>query len=295
MRIFVTGASGFIGSAVVPELLGAGHQVIGLARSDASARAVEAMGASVQRGALDDLESLRAGAQASDGVIHLAFIHDFSNYEAAARADREAIAAMGEVLAGSNRPLVNASGLLGVAPGRVAVETDAPSSFGRGPAESQMLALAGRGVRTSVVRLPPIVHANGDGGFLHFLLPAARQHGVAGYPGEGANRWPAVHRSDAARLFRLAVEKAPAGSLLHAVGDEGVTTRAIAEAIGRKLGVPAVSKAPDELQAYFGFLATFIGLDAPSSATITRETLGWTPTGPGLIEDLATSAALGAR
>lgn len=287
MRVFVTGASGFIGSAVVPELIAAGHEVLGLARSEASARALTTAGAAVQRGSLDDPDSLRAGAAAADGVIHLAFIHDFSQYEAAARTDTAAIQALGDALAGSDQPLVVASGLLGIAPGRIATETDpAPAGWARGRSEEALLALAARGVRTSIVRLPPSVHGTGDRGFVPALIAAARSHGAAAYVGDGASRWPAVHRSDAARLFRLALEHAPAGTRLHAAADEGIPTRELAAAIGRRLGVPAVSQTPEEAARTLGFLARLIALDAPASSARTRELLGWRPTGPGLLADL---------
>ncbi|WP_437595072.1 SDR family oxidoreductase [Sorangium sp. So ce1000] len=287
MRVFVTGASGFIGSAVVPELLGAGHQVIGLARSEDSARALAAAGAEVQRGSLEDLDSLRAGAARSDGVIHLAFIHDFSQYEAAARADTRAIETLGAALEGSNRPLVNASGLLGLAPGRSVLETDAaPAGWPRGRSEEVMLALAARGVRTSIVRLPPSVHGEGDHGFVPYLITIAREKGVAAYIGDGVSRWPAVHRLDAARLFRLALERAPAGTRLHAVADEGVPTRDIASVIGRRLGVPVVAKSPGEAGDHFGFMARLFALDTPSSSALTRDQLGWSPVEPGLLADI---------
>jgi len=290
MRVFVTGASGFIGSAVVPELLQAGHQVVGLARSDASARAVAAAGAEVHRGSLDDLDSLRVGAEKSDGVIHLAFVHDFvadfSRYEAAARTDTRAVETLGAALEGSGRPLVIASGLLGVAPGRLAVETDVPAAMMRGLSEQAVRALATRGVRASIVRLPPTVHGRGDQGFVPIWIGAARAKGVAAYVGDGTSRWPAVHRLDAARLFRLALERAPAGAALHAAADEGVPTREIAGAIGRRLGVPVASKPADEAGAYFGFLAALVALDAPASSALTRQQLGWRPVEPGLLADL---------
>jgi nucleoside-diphosphate-sugar epimerase len=298
MRVFVTGASGWIGSAVVPELLGAGHQVTGLARSDASAAALTAAGAGVQRGTLDDLDALRSAAAAADGVVHLAFKHDIAfagGFEDAATADRRAVETFGDVLAGSGRPLVIASGTLGVAPGRVATERDGhgpvPAEHGRGPQLRQQtaeftLSLADRGVRSSVLRLPPTVHGDGDHGFMASIVAIARDTGVSGYLGDGSNRWPAVHRLDAAHLFRLAVEQAPGGSTLHAIADEGVPIRSVAEVIGRHLGVPVAAIAPGDAASHFTWLAGFIGLDSPASSTLTRELLGWQPTQPGLIEDL---------
>ncbi len=299
MRIFVTGASGWIGSAVVPELLEAGHQVIGLARSDASADALVKAGAEVERGTIDDLDLLAKAAAAADGVIHLAFKHDIAftgDFVGAATADRTAVDTFGDALAGSGKPFVIASGLLGLTPGRVATEkdgltADAGAGHGEGPSArlataQATLALADRGVRSSVLRLPPTVHGDGDNGFMTALVGLARQHGNAAYVGDGANRWPAVARQDAARLFRLAVEHAPAGSVLHAVGDEGVPIRAIAEVFGQQLDVPVVSVPPEDAAERFSFLGGFIGLDSPASATITRELLNWQPTHPGLIEDL---------
>jgi len=300
MRIFVTGASGWIGSAVVPELLGAGHQVIGLARSDASAAALSAAGADVQRGELDDLDVLSSVAGASDGVIHLAFKHDLAfgvDFEGAANADRLAIEALGEALVGSDRPFLIASGTLGLAPGRVATERDMPdldmatTHLTAGPAirarnAQNTLALASRGVRASVVRLPPTNHGEGDKGFIAALVSIARDRGVSGYIGDGTSRWPAVHRLDSARLFRLAVETAPAGSVLHAVADEGVPIREIAEVIGRHLDVPVVSISPEDASEHFTWLAGFLGLDSPASSALTRDLLGWQPTHPGLIDDL---------
>ncbi len=300
MRVFVTGASGWIGSAVVPELIGAGHQVVGLARSDASAAALAAAGAEVLRGTLDDLDSLRSATAASDGVIHLAFKHDIAfsgDFQGATDADRRAVEAFGEALAGSDRPFVIASGTLGVAPGRVATERDgqspdpamAPPSSGpatRLGTAQLTLALASRGVRSSVLRLPPTVHGDGDNGFMATLVGIARAKGVSGYSGDGSSRWPAAHRLDAAHLFRLALEKAPAGSTLHAVADEGVPVRAIAEVIGRHLSVPVVSISAEDAGAHFGFLANFLGVDSPASSALTRALLDWQPTHPGLIDDL---------
>jgi nucleoside-diphosphate-sugar epimerase len=299
VRIFVTGASGWIGSAVVPELLAAGHEVVGLARSERSAQQLEAAGAVVQRGDLDDPEGLAKVASDSDGVIHLAFQHEVAfeqgDFAAAAAADRRAVEAMGEVLAASDRPLVLASGTLGLAIGRVATEDDglvATDMTRAAPAGLRMatalfaLSLRGIGVRSSVLRLPPTVHGDGDQGFMATFVDVARKQRVAGFVSDGANRWPAVHRSDAARLVRLAVENAPAGSVLHAVGDEGVSFRKIAETMGRRLVVPTASVAPELALEHFGPLGLFAGLDSPASAAITRELLGWEPTGPTLLEDL---------
>jgi len=286
MRVFVTGASGWIGSAVVPELIGAGHQVVGLARSDPSAAAVTALGAEVLRGNLDDLDTLRAGAESSDGVIHLAFIHDFAAFEASVSADARAIDTMGAALEGSGKPLVIASGTPAL-PGRLATERDEPASGS--PAAGRMenaraaLGMAARGVRSSVVGLPRTVHGDGDRhGFIARLVSLARDKGVSGYVGDGSSRWPAVHVLDAANLFRLAVEHAPAGSRLHAVGDEGVATREIAEVIGRHLNVPVASAPAGD----FGFLGQVLAIDQPASSALTRELLGWRPVEPGLIEDL---------
>jgi nucleoside-diphosphate-sugar epimerase len=299
MRVFVTGASGWIGSAVVPELIGAGHQVAGLARSDASAAALTASGAQVRRGTLDDLDTLRSAAADSDGVIHLAFKHDIAfsgGFQAAADADGRAIEIFGEALEGTDRPLVIASGMLGLAPGRVATERDGrdPESAAHlsGGVRTRManallaLSLASRGVRTSVVRLPPTVHGEGDHGFMAALIGVARAKGVSGYIGDGSNRWPAAHRFDVAPLFRLALDQAPPGSALHAIADEGVPIRTIAEVIGRHLGLPVAAISPEDADAHFGWLSNFIGMDSPASSALTRALLGWQPTHPGLIDDL---------
>ncbi|MFD5117062.1 SDR family oxidoreductase [Streptomyces sp. NPDC058391] len=294
MRIFVTGASGWIGSAVVPELIHAGHQVVGLARSDTSATALTAAGAEVVRGTIDDLEVLRDAAAASDGVIHLAFKHDIAftgDFQGAAEADRRAVDTFGDALAGTDRPFVLASGVAGLAPGRVATERDMPTIDGspmsiRSATAQAVLTLASRGVRSSVVRLSPTCHGDGDNGFMATLVAIARAKGVSGYIGDGANHWPAVHRRDAARLFRLAVEKAPAGSVLHGVAEEGVAIRDIAEVIGRHLDVPVTSVASEAAAEHFTWLGAFLGLDMPASNTLTRELLDWQPTHPGLLEDL---------
>jgi nucleoside-diphosphate-sugar epimerase len=290
MRVFVTGASGWIGSAVVPELLSAGHEVVGLARSRTSAAKVEAAGAEVLSGDLDDLDVLHTGAMSADGVIHLAFNHDgassLEGMAAAATANGHAIDAMGEALAGSDRPFVLASGTPSV-PGRVATERDEPAPVGPGAARGvnsrAVIAMATRGVRSSVVRLPRSVHGDGDHhGFVPQLIGIAREKRVSGYVGDGSSRWPAVHVQDAAHLFRLAVEKAPAGSLLHAVGDEGVPTRDIAAVIGQHLLVPTSSVPAEDL----GFLGMVLSSDQPASSAETSELLGWLPVHPKLIEDI---------
>jgi nucleoside-diphosphate-sugar epimerase len=287
MRVFVTGATGFIGSAIVRELLDAGHQVLGLARSEAAAASLAAAGAEVHRGSLEDFESLAAGARACGGVIHTAFIHDFSNYAPAAEKDRRAIQTLGTTLAGSDRPFIVTSGTLLVQrQGPLATEEEAPNpSFPR-KSEEAALAVAARGVRVAVVRLPPSVHGDGDHGFVPALIAIARQKGVSAYVGDGFNRWPAVHRLDAAHLYRLVLEKGSAGATYHGVADEGVPFRDIAGVIGRRLNVPVVARSPQEAADHFGWLAHFVGIDCPASSAQTQERLGWRPTQPGLIPDL---------
>jgi nucleoside-diphosphate-sugar epimerase len=286
MRVFVTGASGFIGSAVVSELIDAGHQVVGLARSDSSAQAVESAGARAHRGDLENLDSLRAGAADADGVIHLAFNHDFTDYTGAAETDRRAIETLGEVLAGSDRPFVVTSGLAGFALGRTMTEYDAADPNSPRASEQAALAFTSRGVRVSVLRLPPSVHGEGDHGFVPRLIDIARERGASAHPGDGFNRWPAVHRLDAARLFRIALDSAPAGARLHAVGDEGIPVRDIAGAIGRHLALPVTGVAPEKTFDHFGWIGGFFSLDVPASSILTGELLGWQPTQPGLLEDL---------
>ncbi len=289
MRIFVTGATGFIGSAVVAELIGAGHEVVGLARSDQGAAALAEAGAEVRRGALEDLEGLRSAAADSDGVIHTAYIHDFSQMQMAAEADRRALETLGAALEGSGRPLVITTGTALIRPGEVATEDERPDpGEGTHPRLASELAavdLATRGVRSSIVRPGISVHDAGDHGFVPVLIEIARSKGVSGYVGEGANRWPAVHRLDAARLYRLALESAAPGSAFHAVA-ESVPTRQIAEVIARHLDVPAASIAPDDAADHFGWMGLFFGLDAPASSALTQQRLGWKPVHVGLIEDL---------
>lgn len=289
MKVFVTGATGFIGSVLVPELINAGHQVLGLTRSEAGAKSLIAAGAQIHRGDLDDLESLRSGAAKSDAVIHLAFIHDFSKFKENCEIDRRVIESLGSALEGSDRPFIVTSGTgMASSPGRLSTEEDEPvpsSVIPRGASEEAAAAAASRGVRMSVVRLPQ-VHDRLKQGLITYAIAVARQKGVSAYVGDGKNRWPAVHRLDAARLYKLVLEKGKAGTRYHAVAEEGVPVREIAEAIGRGLKVPTVSLTPEQAGEHFGWLAHFVGANLASSSTLTRERLGWRPTQIGLMDDL---------
>ena len=286
MRVFITGATGFIGIPVSKELIAAGHKVLGLARSDDGAKSLKAIGAEVQRGSLDDLDSLRKGAAAADAVIHLAFIHDFSKFVENCQIDKRAIETLGSVLAGSNRPIMVTSGVAGLGgPGRMATEDmDVPPDFPL-PRVSEQTAFGLKGVKASAVRLPQ-VHDTVKQGLITFLVALAREKGVSAYIGDGRNRWSAAHISDVARLYRLALERNEPGAKYHAVGEEGVPMRDIAEAIGRGLKVPVKSLSPEEAPAHFGWLGMFAGHELTASSAITRKKLGWNPTGPGLIADL---------
>jgi nucleoside-diphosphate-sugar epimerase len=293
MRVFVTGATGFVGSAIVKELVGAGHQVLGLARSDAGAKSLASLGTNVKvhRGDVEDLESLRTGAAASDGVIHTAFVHDFARFKEVCEIDRRAIETLGATLAGSNRPLIVTSGTaVAYTPGRHTTEEDAPNSpVPRIASEEAAASVAAQGVRVSVMRLSQ-VHDPVKQGLVTYMIDVAREKGVSAYIGDGRNRWPAVHRLDAAHLYRLALEKAvekgSAGARYNAVAEEGVALREIAEAIGQGLKLPVVSKSPEEAGEHFGWLAHFVAGDIPASSALTQKRLGWRPTGPGLIADL---------
>jgi nucleoside-diphosphate-sugar epimerase len=298
MRVFVTGASGWIGSATVDELLAGGHEVVGLARTPAAAAALECKGATALSGDLDDLDALRRGAADVEGVVHLANKHDWADMETTNRTERTAVETLAGALVGTDRPLLLAAGVAGLVTGRPVRESDASPFTGpdapRGGAENLALDHVARGVRAVSLRFAPTVHGAGDHGFIAVLVEAARRTGVSAYVGDGSHTWSAVHRSDAARLVRLGLEQAPAGSRLHVVAEEGVPTRQIAEAIGAALGLPVTSVTPEDAPGHFGFLGGFFGMDLGASSTWTQELLGWTPTGPTLLADLAAGAYTGA-
>ncbi|HEY8949821.1 MAG TPA: SDR family oxidoreductase [Rhizomicrobium sp.] len=289
MRVFVTGAAGFIGSATTKELIANGHEVVGLARNDANVDTLKKLGAKVHRGDLEDVESLRRAAKNADGVIHLAFIHDFTKFAENGQIDKRAIEAMGEVLAGTDKPFVVTSGTGLLAPGRLATEDDftPPTPGLPRVSESAAFAFADKGVRVSAIRLPQVHGGEGKAGFVGYLYEVARQKGVSAYVGDGSNRWPSAHRNDVAVLYRLALEKGRAGAPYHAVAEEGVAVRPMAELFGKVLNVPVASIKPEEAPAHFGFLAMFAGLDIPASSAKTRAELGWTPKGIGLMEDIS--------
>lgn len=287
MRIFVTGAAGFIGAATTRELIANGHEVLGLARSDANAAALEKIGAKIHRGSLDDLDSLRKGARQTDGTIHLAFIHDFSKFAESGQIDKRAIDAMGEALQGTDKPFIVTSGTLLVAPGRLATETDPVTPGLPRVSEAAGMAFAARGVRAMAVRLPQVHGGDGKCGLVNWLIDIARDKGVAAYIGDGGNRWSGAHRLDVARLYRLALEKGAAGASYHAVADEGVTARDIAEIIGRHLTLPVASIQRDEALAHFGAMAMFAGMDGAASSALTQQWLGWKPVQIGMIADIS--------
>ncbi len=299
MHVFVTGASGWIGSHTVDDLLAAGHTVTGLARSDASAAALEAKGVVVVRGDLDDLDAIRRGAAEAEGVLHLANKHDWANAAATNASERAAVETIGAALVGTDRPFVLASGVAGLAQGRPSNETDANPFVGpdsmRGGSENRGFDFVDQGVRTIAARFAPTTHGTGDHGFIAAIVGAARQRGVSGYVGDGTNSWSAVHVTDAARLVRLGLEQAPAGTRMHAVAETAIPTRAIAEAIGEVLGLPVTSIDPADADAHFGFIGRFFGMEMSATSDATRELLGWEPTGPGLLEDIAAGAYSGVR
>jgi nucleoside-diphosphate-sugar epimerase len=287
MRVFVTGAAGFIGTATTMELIANGHEVLGLARSDDNAKALEKLGAAVHRGSLEDLDSLRKGAKETDGTIHLAFIHDFSKFAENAQIDKQAIDAMGDVLAGSDKPFIVTSGTLVVAPGRLATEEDPATPSLPRVSENAGLAFAARGVRAMAIRLPQVHGGDGKCGLVNWLLTIAREKGVSAYIGDGGNRWAGAHRLDVARLYRLVLEKGLAGTSYHAVAEEGVTARDIAEMMGRHLNLPVTSISPEDASAHFGMIAMFVGRDGAASSALTQRWLGWKPTQIGMIADIS--------
>ncbi|HXQ45800.1 MAG TPA: SDR family oxidoreductase [Caulobacteraceae bacterium] len=292
MRVFLTGATGFIGTAVARELIGAGHSVLGVARTEEGARTLASRGVDPHMGDLADHDSFISGARVCEAVIQCAFIHDFSRFAENIEIEKNTVAAMLDALAGSGKPFIATSGVAMLAPGRTATEDDRPQRQGRGETEALVREAAGRGLRTAVIRLPPITYDSGEGGFLPMLVSVAREKGVAAYIGDGANRWPAGHRLDAANLYRLALEKGEPGAAYHAVGDEGVPMREIAAAIGRRLGLPTASLGVEDAVNHFGWLGMFAGIDMPATSQLTQQRLGWRPTHARLIEDIASAASL---